>query len=66
MQRFEQCKSGDEIFAFAKKENIPMTREQAGKAFDLFKSEDIPDEALEKVAGGCGDDCDQYVPYCNN
>lgn len=52
MKAFELCKSVEDVLALAKKENISITADQAKKAFELLRSDDISDEALEKIAGG--------------
>jgi len=67
MAKFENCKSANDVLELAKQENISLTLEQAQKAFDLLQSEDISDEAMEKVTGGWGgscnqDTCPQYSP----
>jgi len=53
------------ILELAKKENISLTLEQAQKAFDLLQTEDISDEAIEKVTGGWGKgQCSSYKSIC--
>jgi len=52
MAKFEKCKSTNDVLELAKKENISLTFEQAKNAFELLQSEDVSDEAMEKVTGG--------------
>jgi len=54
MAKFEKCKSAEDVLELAKQENVSLTLEQAQKAFDLLHSEDISDEVMAKVTGGCG------------
>jgi len=61
--KFEKCKSAENVLELAKQENISLTLEQAQKAFDLLQSEDISDEAMEKVTGGWEKQCPQLQYY---
>jgi len=63
MSKLEKCKSVNDVLELAKKENISLTLEQAQKAFELMKSEDVPDEVMENVTGGW-EKCNTYQPTC--
>lgn len=52
MQQLENCSSAEEIMTLAKRANITITLEQAQKAFDLLKSEEVPDDWMVQVTGG--------------
>jgi len=65
MAKFENCKSAEEIMDLAKSYNVVINKKQAQDAFELLKSEDISDQAMEKVTGGWdwGLDCSTNLTY---
>jgi len=68
MQQLENCSSAEEIMTLAKNANIPITLEQAQKAFDLLNSENVPDDWMNQLVGGrCSAPCsDKFFNFCGN
>lgn len=58
-----ECKTADELIAFAKENGIELAKEQAEKYLTQLTGADMPlsDEDMEKVAGG--DPCSGYCIY---
>ena len=58
-----ECKTVDELIAFAKENGIELTKEQAEKYLAQLTGVDMPlsDEDMGKVAGG--DPCSGYCIY---
>ena len=63
-----QCKSAEELIAFAKSEGIDITEEEAEAYLAEMNDVELDEEALKKVAGGvyiecpihCLSDCPRY------
>ena len=68
-----QCKSAEELIAFAKSEGIDITKEEAEAYLAEMKDVELDEEALKKVAGGnyvscpihCLTDCPRYGKGAN-
>ena len=68
--------SAEELFAIAKENNVEITEDEAKRYFaQLTASDNLSDDELDLVAGGCGDDGDEKeensratltvnCPYC--
>jgi predicted ribosomally synthesized peptide with nif11-like leader len=68
-----QCKSAEELIAFAKSEGIDITKEEAEAYLAEMNDVELDEEALKKVAGGnyvscpihCLTDCPRYGKGAN-
>ena len=61
MEKARQVKSPEELLALAKENDIELSAEQAKAHFErLNGSEELEDDELDNVAGGCGEE----VPSC--
>ena len=68
-----QCKSAEELIAFAKSEGIDITQEEAEAYLAEIEDIELDDEELKKVAGGayvncpidCLTDCPRYGKGAN-
>ena len=57
IEKAKTAKSAEELLEMAKAENIELSAEQAAKAFaELNKTDELSDEELDNVSGGCGRD----------
>ena len=55
IQKAKQASSAEELLAMAKEESVALTAEEAEKYFAFLQGgNELPDEALEAVAGGKG------------
>ena len=75
LAKAKEAKSVEELLAFAKENGIELTDEKAKEYFTKLntKSEELSDEELDNVSGGCGNsdhfggiiiDETRYCPYC--
>ena len=56
IQKAKQASSAEELLAMAKEEGVALTAEEAEKYFAFLQGgNELPDEALEAVAGGKGE-----------
>ena len=60
-----QCKSAEELIAFAKSEGIDITKEEAEAYLAEMNDVELDEEALKKVAGGYNV-CENYGKACPN
>ena len=56
LEKAMQCKTVEELIAYAKTEGVDLTREEAEAYFDELSECELKDGELKYVAGGlCGD-----------
>ena len=55
IDKAKECKSAEELLAFARENEVALTEEEAAQFFaDLNKTGELADDELDNVAGGCG------------
>ena len=59
-----QCRSAEELMVLAKSEGMEMTKEEAEAYLAEIDDFELEEEALEKVAGGGYNICENYGKAC--
>ena len=65
IEKAMQCKTADELIAYAKSEGVDITRDEAEAYLAELSEFELKDGELKRIPGGmCGnDDCPHFCPY---